>query len=136
MSDQLTELEMVKCLVHAVRDTPPTQFPVELPGAIIAVIERLEAENKRLIDRMQDYDDACKNAQGERCDANEKHCTCVGLLRTKIKEQAADNKRLREALGKTDGMGQGVSTACLHCTKIKGPHAPDCIWLECRKGSE
>lgn len=39
--------------------------------------------------RLEDYDNAVKHALDERCDRDEKHCACVGLLRARVRELEA-----------------------------------------------
>ena len=48
-------------------------------------VMRLEAENEKLQSELQDWRDCAKHAAGEMC-GDEKHCTCVPLLRKTIKD--------------------------------------------------
>lgn len=48
-------------------------------------IEELEAEVKRLQDWKADVEDSTRMAMDEECILNERHCTCVPLLRDEVK---------------------------------------------------
>lgn len=62
------------------------------------LIKSEEAEMKERI-RCEDYkadiENACKMAMDEKCTLDQKHCTCVPLLRMKVKELEVENEKLR-----------------------------------------
>lgn len=64
--------------------------------------KEVEAELLRRYDELENYkediEDACKMAMDEVCTADEKHCTCVPLLRLKISELERYFKQSNELL--------------------------------------
>jgi hypothetical protein len=49
-------------------------------------LERLEAENQRLREEIQSRDEWHRAVMDEECPDDEKHCTCVPLLRDEIRQ--------------------------------------------------
>lgn len=47
-------------------------------------IEALQAENTKLQERLADWEDTAKHVMSEECAPDEKHCTCVPVLRKEI----------------------------------------------------
>jgi hypothetical protein len=48
------------------------------------------SEIERLQSIVGDYENATKGAMDEACDCNERHCTCVPLLRAEVKRRQAE----------------------------------------------
>ena len=72
----------------------------------------MHAELKRLREWKTDVEDSIKAAMDETCDANERHCTCVPLLRREVKRlQKAENYQLRGKLHDANKALQTVRSA-------------------------
>jgi len=48
--------------------------------------ELIDDENQKLRERLNDWEDTVKAVMSEECDSDEKHCTCVPILREQIKK--------------------------------------------------
>ena len=76
------------------------KFETEIKANIDAIedalkcVQQLEAE-------LQEIYDLQKRIMNEECAPDEKHCTCVPLLRHKCKQLEAENKRMRNWLKQT-----------------------------------
>lgn len=84
---------------------PPSTMRRVSESMVQAQIRRLEshiaalrAENERLRDYKEDVENAVKMSLDEVCTADEKHCTCVPLLRQEVKLLKKDKRELVEAL--------------------------------------
>lgn len=74
---------------------PDKAYPPHMPGTVSCKdeqIKRLKAENERLQAELKDWQDSASVAANESC-GDEKHCTCVPLLRE-------ENEMLRKIVEK------------------------------------
>ena len=60
----------------------------------LARIAALEKENKELSDYKADVENATKCAMDEKCDCDERHCSCVPLLRAEVERLKELNEEL------------------------------------------
>ena len=60
--------------------------------------KKIKAENERLKDELSAIAEAHKQVMSEQCAPDEKHCTCVPVLRAEINRLKEDKRELVEAM--------------------------------------
>jgi len=86
-----TSVQATKCASCGRRKHTPLRIDKMGGYVCLTCIDRKLVE---LLDFKEDMDNATLHATDEKC-ADEVHCSCVPILRTRIKELEADNERLK-----------------------------------------
>lgn len=78
------------------------------------MLDRIKAENEQLKEELADIEDATKGAMDEKCDLDERHCTCVPLLRAEVKQLRA----IVEPLEELRAEATSIVTISADCPKL------------------
>jgi hypothetical protein len=76
-----------------------------------AALDAKDAEIERLKSFKSGIENATRGALDETCDANERHCSCVPLLRAENRQLVAENERLRAVVERLPKTADGVAVA-------------------------